>query len=439
METEPFLSSRKPGLWPKTESDSFFRQPPRPPQRALERDHRLGPDRHLWRSSLQPGKKLVAHNGHLFHHAARPRHRNLARNPVLALQLSAHQQHEIYQVSRRLMQHLERHRIACLGQFIHRRRQRRKVRARRAVTQAHQVFQAGRAPNLAHLFQNLRRLLAVVSMQPAPHAVYANPIARALVPQPRAIPARAFPAAIGRPSDRVRARSGNLQDARATLKRSVQRNHFIAHHFGALHLEVLKNGGDPFHGPRQTAAGHATAGSEHSFDARLRIHIGQQFAQVRFRNLRTDTQPLDGTAFSVSQNSPLRSNHGAGPSPSTVNSKHNTHSYKAPSIALSRAYFSLSAPPSRSVPASTFKLPSVFGGVRPSRCASHGYRFTFSKGWTVFPSTISGPAAKKLAFISGSVRGSYPCAPAVGGWSVLPVGGACARMAYGPVAITTGS
>ena len=38
-----------------------------------------------------------------------------------------------------------------------------------------------------------------------------------------------------------------------------------------------------------------------------------------------------------------------------------------------------------------------------------------------------------------SVCGSKPCMPAVGGRSVCPAAGACARIAYGPVATTTGS
>ena len=61
--------------------------------------------------------------------------------------------------------------------------------------------------------------------------------------------------------------------------------------------------------------------------------------------------------------------------------------------------------------------------------ASHGYRFTFSKGSTVRPATMSGPAAKKLAFISGILWGSKPCIPAVGARSGFPSVGACARMA----------
>src|SRR5208337_1895030 len=59
-----------------------------------------------------------------------------------------------------------------------------------------------------------------------------------------------------------------------------------------------------------------------------------------------------------------------------------------------------SPPLSRSVPARIFRLPSFFGGVRPSMCAIHGYRFTFSNAFTVLPGKISGPSAKKLAFIS---------------------------------------
>ncbi len=78
-------------------------------------------------------------------------------------------------------------------------------------------------------------------------------------------------------------------------------------------------------------------------------------------------------------------------------------------------YFCGAAPPSRNVPDRMFRLPSVFGGFRPSRCAIHGYRFTLSNGATVLPTRRSGPAAKKLAFISGRRRGSKPCMPRFGG------------------------
>ena len=40
-----------------------------------------------------------------------------------------------------------------------------------------------------------------------------------------------------------------------------------------------------------------------------------------------------------------------------------------------------------------------------------GYTSTFSKDATVTPGRMSGPAAKKIAFMLGICRGSYPCPP----------------------------
>ena len=67
------------------------------------------------------------------------------------------------QIGRRLLQHAQRHRIAFFGQLADRRRQRRKIRTRRAVAQVHQLFDRRRSPDRAHRLQNLRRLLAVIA------------------------------------------------------------------------------------------------------------------------------------------------------------------------------------------------------------------------------------------------------------------------------------
>src|SRR5208337_2745782 len=131
----------------------------------------------------------------------------------------------------------------------------------------------------------------------------------------------------------------------------------------------------------------------------------------------------------MSQNPPIGDDRGSSPCPPAVNSQDNVHFLLTPLPPDYGAHLSESAPPSRRAPANTFRLPSDFGGVSPRRWASQGYKLTFSNGATVLPATISGPAAKKLAFICGSFWGSKPCMPGIGGWSGLPAGGLWARMA----------
>ena len=87
----------------------------------------------------------------------------------------------------------------------------RKIRARRAVAQVDQVFHGRRSPNLAHSFQNLRRLLAIIGMQRPAQAVHSDPVTGAFVSQPRTPAARAFTATIRCPADGIRAGSRNLQ------------------------------------------------------------------------------------------------------------------------------------------------------------------------------------------------------------------------------------
>jgi hypothetical protein len=136
------------------------------------------------------------------------------------------------------LQNRQGNRVAGLGQLVDGRRERGKVRSGRAVTQAHQVFKAGRTPDLAHFFKNLRGLLAVKGMERPSHAVQPDPVAGAFVAQPRAIAAGALAAAVGRAADGVRAGSGNLQDSGAALKGCVQSDDFVAHHFGPLRAET---------------------------------------------------------------------------------------------------------------------------------------------------------------------------------------------------------
>ena len=113
----------------------------------------------------------------------------------------------------------------------------------------------------------------------------------------------------------------------------------------------------------------------------LRVHLGHQRAQVFFGDLGSDAKPLDGTVFSEGQNLLAIHDGGARARPAAVNSKHCfAHCPRtAPLIAVlfpcywfSAGLGGISPPPSRSVPANTFRLPSVLGGVRPSMWAIHG-------------------------------------------------------------------
>ena len=62
-------------------------------------------------------------------------------------------------------------------------------------------------------------------------------------------------------------------------------------------------------------------------------------------------------------------NRGARARSAAVDSQNHVHCSLAPYCVNPLVH---SPPSSRRVPASTFRLPSVFGGVRPSMCASHG-------------------------------------------------------------------
>src|ERR1700677_4654166 len=67
--------------------------------------------------------------------------------------------------------------------------------------------------------------------------------------------------------------------------------------------------------------------------------------------------------------------------------------------------------PSRKILCSTFKSPSALPVGKceissPKIRATNGYKFTFSNGGTFSPRRISGPAAKKIAFISAMCAGS---------------------------------
>ncbi len=81
---------------------------------------------------------------------------HFAGDGVLAAQLGAHQQHKLDQIGRGLAQNSHRNGVAGLGQFVDGRRERGKIRTRRAVAQIDEFVHVGRAPDLAHLFREPR-------------------------------------------------------------------------------------------------------------------------------------------------------------------------------------------------------------------------------------------------------------------------------------------
>src|SRR5258708_38971329 len=92
-----------------------------------------------------------------------------------------------------------------------------------------------------------------------------------------------------------------------------------------------------------------------------------------------------------------------------------------------------------SIPCSALSLPSIGPMLNPRILAIMGYRSTFSKDGTAIPARMSGPAAKKIAFMLGICSGSYPCPPR-GGIFVPPLDFELrATMGKGPVGTTTGS
>ena len=150
--------------------------------------------------------------------------------------------------------------------------------------------------------------------------------------------------------------------------------------------------------------------------ARLRKHILQQRAQIRFRRLRAHAQPLDGAALGKRQHL----------SPSTIEARVRVPPPSIPSTTLIvrlLLYFA-PCPGSRrhraAYPPEYSGLPSFFGGVQAQHVRNPRIQIHILKRRTVLPCTISGPAAKKLAFISGILRGSNPCIPASGAWSGFP-------------------
>ena len=60
----------------------------------------------------------------------------------------------------------------------------------------------------------------------------------------------------------------------------------------------------------------------------------------------------------------------------------------------------------------TLSLPSMAPISRPRILAISGYTFTFSNGGSSAPVRISGPAAKKMAFIVGMIAGQNEAAGA---------------------------
>ena len=244
---------------------------------------------------------------------------------MFAPQLRAHQQHKTHQVRRCLLQHVDRHRVARVTQVADCRRQRRKIRPRRAVAQVHQVLHRRRAPNLAHFLENLRRLFAIVCIQSPPHGVQTDPVARSLIAQVRTPSARAFPASIRRAPNRVRAGPGDLQNPRPSLKSGIQGDHLVAHNLASPHPELIEYRRDPLVNSGHAGACHAARCRANTRDSRLRIDLLEDRAQMFLRSLLAHPQALDRSIFSKRQYPPAIDDRGARPRASAVNSQHYAH------------------------------------------------------------------------------------------------------------------
>ena len=128
-----------------------------PPHCAFQRNHFFFRHRHLRRAVVQPAKN--ASRTMAIFAITLPVHATGTSPAMWCLRRSfgAHQQNKPDQIGGGLAQHTDRYRVASLGQLVDRRRQRGKIRTRRAVAQVDELVHVGRAPDLAHRGNDLRR------------------------------------------------------------------------------------------------------------------------------------------------------------------------------------------------------------------------------------------------------------------------------------------
>jgi hypothetical protein len=149
-----------------------------------------------------------------------------------------------------------------------------------------------------------------------------DPVAGALVAQPRTPPSGALAAAVRHAANSVGAGSGNLQNSRPSLERRVQGYHFVAHHLGVRGAKLLHGSVEPLFDTGQGGAGHARTGCIHASDPGLGERLFEHRAEILIRNLLAHPQPLDGTALNVSQNPVSVLDRCAGACATAVNSQH---------------------------------------------------------------------------------------------------------------------
>ena len=169
-----------------------------------------------------------------------------------------------------------------------------------------------------------------MGMERAAQAVDADPVAGALIAQPRTPAAGAFASAIGRAAHGVRAGAGNLQDSGTAAKGSIEGDGFVADNLCALRTEIKQNRCDPLLDAGHGGRGHAHRGGAYTAHAGIVEGLFKQRAQIGFRHFRTYAQALDGTALRVSQNPFPLQNGGAGACSSAVDSQNHVHCLLAP-------------------------------------------------------------------------------------------------------------